>query len=327
MSDGIDVTPPNEYGYILKNSTYIDGGSAAESTESIRRHAPDYVRTADRAVTKHDYEFWTKRSAIGGITDAVAYGEEELGTVITHMNNVYVTYLTDTASTLSLSELTELRKYIDAYKTITTQVIYAPAEVILLQINVDVKRNNQVTASNSEIYDFVNDSLRDMFKFSEGSIGKPLYYSDIVEAINLLTITRNGKTARVADYVNVDIKLLKSFSSDGSTTPDVTIPPHDLINAQNQDMVVAGSVEIVNHDNSLVIATDDGAGNINNGTIDYKTGVISGYDVLGIGNYYIRYSIDGRGNAFASPTTVLGYSEPKEKISDTDDLFSTIGIL
>lgn len=204
--------PANDYYYILQNTTAIDGGFAAETVAETQRNAPDFIRTGNRAVTNSDYEFWAKQANIGGIIDAKAYGEQEKGISVSEANNVYLTYLTDDGLALSDTELTDFRSFMDVYKTTTTHLIVQEATIIPLQINAKLKRSSNLTAANSEVYDYVKTQISDHLALVEGNLGNPVYHSELVELLYNLTITKAGIERSIADYVTVTIKALYDLS-------------------------------------------------------------------------------------------------------------------
>ena len=308
LTDNENVVPANTYRYTLVNSTLINGGTDADTTEDIRTKAPDYVRTANRAVTKHDYNHWAKKSGIGGIIDAFSYGEEELNTINQYTNNVFITYLTSSGDAFSVQEETDFRDYMDEYKTVTTHIIPQAATSIPVQMTITVKRNLNVKSAESEIYEIINAAVKNMFTLSEGSIGKDLYYSDIVEEINSLTVINDGVERRVAEYVDVKVNLLYTVTSDGTLTT-FQLPRFDNIN----DAYVKGTLYIrdVTNDNA-VVDFDDGAGNFNGGGTITDSGLATGLTTLTTaGDYVIQYQVDNYSNALCSEDQVLTYHEPE----------------
>ncbi|MCK5633420.1 baseplate J/gp47 family protein, partial [bacterium] len=218
----IDVSL-NTYNYTLTNTTTIDSGLNEETIDEVKKNAPSYVRTANRASSKNDYIFWVNRSGIGGIVDSNAYGEEEIGINVINANNVYIIYLTNDGLPLCSSELTLLDDYVDNYKIVTSQTIYEAATVIPLQIELKVKRNPTLTASNSEIYDVLKNNMIEYFAFAEGTLGKPVNHSEVVDHFHTLTTIRNGVTRIISDYVNVNIKALHAFSTPWESIADIDV--------------------------------------------------------------------------------------------------------
>lgn len=404
-----DSVPANEYNYVIQNVTKIDGGQETESVEQTKQFAPDYVRTAARAVTKHDYRYWALQSKIGGIVDAKAYGEEEKGITVFNMNNVYMVYLTNDGNAFTTAEQQDFRDYMDIYKNLTTHLVLISAEVIPVQINMEIKRSSTLSASNSEVYDYIKNDLIDYFEFKNGSLGENVYHSELVDRYHNLKMTKDGIARRIADYVKLDIKALKSFSTPlstqstdvtitygsdgdlyrltingtdydytaqsgddadavatalaalvdadpdvsatastntitvatetsgtpftitntGSTTPlnnriDITVqlPVSLLNNEDNDQLFLPNTIELIQTDGT-VIDTDDGSGNIYNGTVDYITGEVV-IPILDNDDYYIRYQQDDLQNVIVNSEQAISYSEPKTNFSDVTELLSTI---
>lgn len=211
LQDDINVTPPNTYDFEIINTTPIRGGLPSESIEDIKLKASEYFKTGDRAVTKDDYNFSIIRSGIGGIVDVHTYGQQEIGIDIFKMNNVYVTYLTALGDTLTQEQKQDLRDYLDIYKTITNHIVLEQAEEIKAQLNLNVSRRRTLRVSNSDLYEYLRDELADYLRFREGSIGRPLYYSELVKHLQELTITRDGVEQDIAVYLSLDIKPLTPF--------------------------------------------------------------------------------------------------------------------
>jgi len=201
-----------KYKYTLTNTTNIDGGIAEETISKIKLKAPNFVRTSNRAVTKDDYVYWSKQSGIGNIVDAIAYGEEELGITTVNANNVYLTYLTSNGAKLNSTETSDLNTYLIAYKPVTTQMVYEAAEVIPLQILLKVERSSDLTASNSEVFDYLKSELTNQFTFDETSLSEDRYHSELIDYFHNLTMTKQGVAKTVANYVTIDMKALKAFT-------------------------------------------------------------------------------------------------------------------
>lgn len=218
-----DSIPVKEYTYELINTSPIDGAFEPEDIDKTKRDAPDFIRSGARAVIGSDYSFWVKKSGIGGIVDCVVYGEQEVGISVINANNVWATYLTQDGSSLSNSELQSLHSYMKTYKTVTTQLILQPAEVIPLAISVRVKRTAFVTAANSEIFDFIKSSMNNLFLLREGSLAKTVYHSDLVNYITKLQIIKDGIGKDITQYANIDVKALKKLEFPLSRTSDSII--------------------------------------------------------------------------------------------------------
>jgi len=207
---------PNSYTYTILNTTAIDGALAPETVDQIKTHAPDFARTGNRAVTKHDFSYWTKQSAVGGIIDAAAYGEEETGITVFNANNVNVVYLQTDGTELSIAEKQELKDFLDIYKTITTLVIINPAVNVPLDIDVTVVQNPNLSLASSQVEDLVRSALDEFFEIQEGSIAKSAYHSEIVEHLqNYTAVDQTGISKNIARNVTVTVKALNILDLDG----------------------------------------------------------------------------------------------------------------
>jgi hypothetical protein len=231
FSTKITDNSANEYYYTLVNTTAIDGAVDAETTEDIRINAPAFVRTSNRAVTKEDYVYWVEEANIGGIVDSRAYGEEEIGVSVVNANNVYVVYLTEDGTELTSTELIALDNFLDAYKVVSTHLIYEPAQIIPMQLNVRIKRDTSLTASNAEVYTYVKTILDQYFAFDEDSLDREIYQSDIVNLLHDLTLTKSGVARPVAEHVNVDIYALYPFSTPWEATTEINAVINDAVDS------------------------------------------------------------------------------------------------
>ena len=211
------------YKYTLTNTSPIDDGADEETIEQVKVNAPSYVRTSNRAASKDDYIFWINQSNIGGIVDANAYGEEEIGISVINANNVYIIYLTGDGLPLTSTDLALLDDYMDNYKIVTAQTIYESATVIPLQIKLKIKRDATLTASNSEIYDVLNNEMINYFTFGSGSLDKDVNHSELIDHFHDLTIVKSGVNKPISDYINIDVKALYAFSTPWESVADIDI--------------------------------------------------------------------------------------------------------
>ena len=213
LEDDIVVLPKNTYRYTMTNTSTIDGGIAEETLEDIKRNAPNFARTGNRAVTKFDYEFWVKKSGIAGIVDAASYSEQEVGYNVFNMNNVYVSYLKNDGTGLSVAEKQEMVTYMDRYKSVTAHVVYLESNAIDLQIALTAKKHLDVPLSNSEFYEALRTALIDYFAYADGSLGKSIYLSSLMRYLTDYTVTKNGVDRLIVDFVDIVMKALYPVSS------------------------------------------------------------------------------------------------------------------
>lgn len=212
LQDNVNVTPPNTYSYTITNDESISGGLEEESVEDVKLRSPEFIRSSNRAITKEDFEFWAKRSGIGGIVDAFAYGEEEIGITVFNMNNVYLTYLTQQGEPYTQSEEEAFRRYMSNLMPITTHLVLDSAEEIPLQITLRVQRHPDLEITNSELYTITRNLLVDYFSIDSETMKKNFYHSRLNSELHNKTIVRGGRTFRLFQYVYMDVKPLKPFS-------------------------------------------------------------------------------------------------------------------
>lgn len=243
----------NEYFYSLTNDENIDGALVAETVEQVRINAPSFVRTSNRAVTKDDYVYWVEEANIGDIVDSRAYGEEEIGVSVVNANNVYVVYLTSDGTELSPTELIDLDTFLEAYKVVSTHVIYEPAQIIPMQLNVRIKRDGTLTASNAEVYSYVKNTISNFLAFNSESLDREIYQSDIINLLHDLTLVKNGVARPVAEHVNVDIYGLYPFITPWEATTDINVVINDAVNAS----IYAVNVNDLEYAYTASVGTDD----------------------------------------------------------------------
>ena len=122
------------------------------------------------------------------------------------------------------------------------------------------------------------------------------------------------------------------ISANGTTVPanvdintPIQLPVPLLINPSSLNLILPSNVELIQSDGT-VLATDDGAGNIYGGTIDYTTGLII-IPILPDGDYHIRYLQNTDQNFDATQNQTFTYSLPKDNYADTTELLSTIEVI
>lgn len=213
------------YGVKIENITTIVGGTEEESLESIKRNAVLYHKTNGRAVTNDDYAYWAMEAGIGGISDASAFGEEELGQILYNMNNVHIAYARSDGSEMSRKEEIALRKYFDNLKTSQAHVIVGRAWNYYLKLSVDMKKSYNLPISNAQIYSIIRDFLIDYFKVTQGSIGGEFQLSDLVRDMYKVKYSRHGVEYPVVDYLTIDADCVIPFNYPPKTT-DVFVTIH-----------------------------------------------------------------------------------------------------
>lgn len=212
ITDTRPSIPKRQYFYSLKNSTPVDGGTMPETMEEIRDNIAAFVRSNDRAVTNADYEFRVRKSGIGGIRDVAVFGEEENGSIIFTMNNVYVAYAKDNKTPLNASQKKDLADYLSRYKVNTTHVVFKNAIETPIRLNIDFRRNSNLPISNQQLYNELLDRVDEYFSIRPGVIGKPFQYSEFLSYLQKLKMTFGGVTYDMTDYVYISVGAFFPFT-------------------------------------------------------------------------------------------------------------------
>lgn len=205
------------YEYRMENITPVRGSVEAESTDSIRRNASAYHRSNGRAVTNEDYVFWTLQAGIGDIVDAKSFGEDEFESLVYNLNNVYITYATETGVPLSTYERQMFADYFDKIKTSQVHVVMNPANNVLLRLILDVVKNPEAPISNSQAYGMIRNFVVDYMKLRGNSIGGFVHMSDIINSLYGITYDKNGVSYKLVDYAKVSSDVVIPFDHPAKT--------------------------------------------------------------------------------------------------------------
>lgn len=204
-----DFVPLDQYGtnytFVVTNSSKIRRGKLAESLEDVKENARTYIKTNGRAVTTEDIDYWVKEANIGGVLDARSLGEKELNTVVHNINNVYINYLKDDATELTVEEETKLRSYLSSVLMSTIHPVFRKVDNLLVQARLDASKNKDLEMSDTEFYSRLKTFMEDYFKLREGSIGRGVQHSEIVRDLHKQKVRRNGVDYDLVDYVKLDL--------------------------------------------------------------------------------------------------------------------------
>ena len=202
----------NTYATTVTNTTRISGGSDVEDDESIRRNAAQYHRTNGNAVSNADFEFWIKRSGIGKIVDVRVFGEYEIDSLVYNLNNIYITYLTESGDDLTPNEKLQILTYLKNYRTSFVHPVFLNANTLEMMATIDVGKNINAPVANAELYDILLKFLKDQFALTKGSIGKGVQTSDLVNEMYKLKVTRDNIVYNLIDFVKIVLKGIYPFS-------------------------------------------------------------------------------------------------------------------
>ncbi|MDA3807085.1 MAG: hypothetical protein PF440_04145 [Thiomicrorhabdus sp.] len=202
----------NDYYYTIKNTTKIDGYVDAESNESIKTNAVTYHKTNGRAVTNDDYAYWTLRTPGVDVVDVGVVGEDDLDSLIYNLNNVYITYLKDDGTDLTVTEHQKLRDFMETVKTSQAHLVFNSAKKLDMQVKLDVKRGKTLPIADAEVYDTVLKFLQDYFILEKGSIGKEVQSSDIIKALYDQKVLRNNVEYDLIDFAKIEVNGIVPLS-------------------------------------------------------------------------------------------------------------------
>lgn len=207
----------NQYSYTATNTTKITGFTQPETDFNIKKNAPDYHKTNNRAQTNSDYEYWVKNVPGVQIVDSKAFGETEINDIVYNLNNVFITYLKSDGTDLTVIEKRAILDYMDTVKTSQAHIILTNAKKLYIQALLELRRNPRLTISDSELYDLVRRYMLDYFKLQDGSIGREFQASDFIRDLYKQTVTRNGIVYELIDYCKFNMNGVIYFNHPSKT--------------------------------------------------------------------------------------------------------------
>lgn len=189
----------------VRNIDPIRFGQEPEDTEVIRERAIEYHKTNGRAVTSGDFNFWLGEARIAGIVDSRAFGEREMDKLVHTMNNVYITYLTETGEEISIEEEQRLRNFLDPLKMVTTHLVINAAKRLFIGARLYARKNPALEIPNSEFYNILKTFLDNYFQIRRGSIGREIQHSEIIRELHRINFRQDNFDLPLVDYVRLDL--------------------------------------------------------------------------------------------------------------------------
>lgn len=278
----IDGTPVTTLS--VSNAASFLGGDDAENSEEIAYEAPRVFSTGDRAITKEDYEAIIDNYS--SVASSNVWGEnEESPPDPTMYNKVRLCVLLQNWEDPDTAFKTVLSEYLETKAQITVHYEYITAELLYIIPVVTASIVKGYSLSNADA--LIETAINGQFTLGDTTkIGNDIHLADIMTAVEAeesvsfhrmyLDIYQELDTDSVYDYAGV----LKALT------------------------ILEGSVKV--YVGGVLVATDDGAGNISDpgggtytvtGDINYTTGVI-GVDFTPepITTISIRYQQDNNGD-------------------------------
>ena len=262
------------------------GGSLAQSNNSIRFNAPLQFQSQNRAVTVKDYETLTKQFYPNALSIS-AYGGEDAETPV--YGKVFIGIVPQSGATLTettkLSIVNNLKKYNLA--SVTPEIITPETTSIILTSNVKFDENATTktadTLKSLVINTLTNYSTTNLQKF-EGLFR----YSQLIQEID------DTDTSILSNITTLKIRKDFTPTTDSATTYNIFFRnalynPHSGHNTSAGGILESSGFKIQGSDEEMFL-NDDGQGNVrmyylvsgvktyqNNtqGTINYTTGQVT----------------------------------------------------
>ena len=272
----------------------LKNGINEESIESIKKRAPLFYTTQNRAITENDYNILlTKYSKYDSFHSCIAWGGEKEYidqngklleiTINKDVGHIYFSALKDDYTYLDQSEIDDLLFFMNKYKIITLFLKFMHPTFINIMSNVTVRYNSVLDLNLTSIETQINDFLK-----SNDGYKKHFYLSDVVRFVDNL----QDIVYCVVDY---------------STSVTVYNEYHKVIRLQHS--VVPGSINgIINSHN----ITDNGSvlrwNSIDVGEINYATGFITLNHDFGVESYNFNFEYVNKNALTFEKETFLKHS-------------------
>jgi hypothetical protein len=271
----------------ITTNSVSQGGSAAESKESIRFRAPLSYSAQNRAVTTSDYETLV-RSIYPNAISVSAWGGEDDETPV--YGTVKIAIKAASGSTLTTSTKANIVKALKPYNVASVRPVIVDPQTTSILITSTVKYDTRVTTKSSDTLKAnVLETLSDYNTNTLQQFDSIFRYSKVIGLID------NTDTSIVSNITT--IKIRKNFTPilNSSTRYDIYFRnpiynPVSGYNAVNGGVLESTGFKISGDNTNIFFLDDNGAGNVrryklvsgvrtyaNNtqGTINYETGQIT----------------------------------------------------
>jgi hypothetical protein len=275
--------------YTVTTNTNAASGGERQEIESIRKLAPRFFATQERAVASDDYSSIILAKFSGQIADVNVYGGETVepklyGRVIVALKPVDAEIASDFIKS-------EVSNYLLKFVSLPTRIITTDPDYIYGDVTTTVQFDQAVTSKTpNEIKSLVTTTITDFSSTNLETFESDFRYSRFVKDIDDTdeSITSNDTTVRMVFRLTPLINTKEFFDLDYDNALDA-----GRFNIEN-DPVVISSLFTYRDDESTdyinAFIRDDGLGTllirapINNiettvlanlGTVDYDTGVIN----------------------------------------------------
>jgi hypothetical protein len=271
----------------ITTNSVSQGGSAAESKESIRFNAPLGYTAQNRAVTTSDYETIV-RSIYPNALSVSAWGGEDDETPV--YGTVKIAIKAASGSTLTTSTKASIVASLKAYNVASVRPVIVDPEITSVLITSTVKYNARVTTKDSnslksEIFSTLTNYNTDTLQRFDGVFR----YSKVIGLID------NTDPSIVSNITTIKIRKNFQPTLNSSTRYDIyfrnrLFNPVSGYNASLGGILESTGFKVSGDTTNIYFLDDDGAGNVrryrlvggvktyinnNQGTINYTSGQIT----------------------------------------------------
>ena len=217
FSVDFDPTGANELRSITSTTTISNaaGGSGPEGIESIRKYAPRYFATQQRAVASDDYSSLILSKYNGVIQDCTVYGGEQLEP---KQYGRVVIALKPTGGTIAPDFIKdEISLWLQNYVSIPTRIIISDPEYLYAEITSIVQYDKKLTTKTSnEIKGIVKNAISTFSANNLEKFGEDFRYSRFINYIDDsdISIVSNDTSTRLIKRITPRINYQESFTID-----------------------------------------------------------------------------------------------------------------
>jgi hypothetical protein len=288
------------------------GGANAESVESVRKSAPRYFATQQRAVASDDYSSLVLAKFGGQIADVSVYGGEtaepkQYGRVIVTLKPAGGTIAADYVKN-------SVSNYLSSYISLPTRVIIADPEYIYVGVNSVVQYNvTATTKTSSEIVLAIRNNISAFSTATLEQFNSDFRYSKFTAAIDNSneSITSNDTDItlikRIAPLLNYSTSFTLYFNNPASQESTGSYSYTPTTKFYDEPVITSSAFTYVDSNDKkwpLSYIRDDNFGNLvvyttvngvftvltTLGTVDYATGYVNIKD-LKVSSYSNHISI------------------------------------
>lgn len=271
----------------ITTNSVSQGGSAAESKESIRFNAPLSYSAQNRAVTTSDYETIV-RSIYPNAVSVSAWGGEDDETPV--YGTVKIAIKAASGSTLTNSTKQSIITSLKPYNVASVRPVIVDPETTSVLITSTVKYDSRLTTKSADT--LKSNVLTTLTSYNTDTLKQ---FDSIFRYSKVIGLIDNTDTSIVSNITTIKIRKTFTPTLSSSTRYDIYFRnpiynPVSGYNAVNGGILESTGFKISGDTTNIFFLDDDGAGNVrryrlvggvrtyaNNtqGTINYTTGQIT----------------------------------------------------